>query len=397
MVNYLFSYFEGLIDALPSSEASNFSKKPTIWYFVKKIRLLVYGIALTGLIKAAVDVGVIYIIGVIIDSLNGSSDEFIKNISLHQLFVLTALLFIVVRPLTSLFIGLLCDQCIRAKFSPLVRWELYMRAVNNDIAWFNRAHAGKVSAAVWQSGQAVTEFLLSMLQIIWSNLAYILLVIGFISSLNIAFGTIIVLWLLVYSVLSLKFAPEIKKCSRKSADASNIINGHLVDVFSNIANVKSLSPGGNEWKFISTYLNDFIGKSIQFLRVITVAETLQIFTSSFAMIATGYISVISWQRGQLSVGEISVIFGLVFRLDALLSTLMLQISGAMRNIGLFHSSLDTIYNDNRINDPEEAIQLSKVEGDLHFDNVVFEYEQDKPVICGLSLQINKGERIAIVG
>lgn len=397
MVNFIFRYFENIINPLPEFGSTSFSSKPTIWYFVRKIKWLVFIIAMAGLFKSFIDVSTIYIVGLIIDILNKSVGSRFQFLSLNQLLIVAAIILVIIRPLTSFFIGMLCDQSIRAKFSPMVRWELYIRTVNNDVEWFNRAHSGKISSAVWQSGQAVTEFLLSMLQIVWANVAYIFLVIAFMSSLNLLFSCVIILWIIVYIFLSLKYAPEIKKRSRKSADASNVVNGHLVDIFSNIVNVKSLSPNGNEDEFISKHFNDFINKSVYFLRAITVAETLQIITSSIAIIIVGYISVISWGRGELSVGEISVIFGLVFRLESLLATLMNQLTGAMRSIGLFYSSIDTLHNNNKVSDPVNIDCLEKVNGDIVFNDVCFEYESGKPVIQNINLHIQKGEKLAIVG
>ncbi|HDY3020392.1 TPA: ABC transporter ATP-binding protein [Salmonella enterica] len=397
MVNFIFRYFENIINPLPEFASTSFSSKPTIWYFVRKIKWLVFIIAIAGLFKSFIDVSTIYIVGLIIDILNKSVGSRFQFLSLNQLLIIAAIILVIIRPLTSFFIGILCDQSIRAKFSPMVRWELYIRTVNNDVEWFNRAHSGKISSAVWQSGQAVTEFLLSMLQIVWANVAYIFLVIAFMSSLNLLFSCVIVLWIIVYIFLSLKYAPEIKKRSRKSADASNVVNGHLVDIFSNIVNVKSLSPNGNEDEFISKHFNDFINKSVYFLRAITVAETLQIITSSIAIIIVGYISIISWGRGELSVGEISVIFGLVFRLESLLATLMNQLTGAMRSIGLFYSSIDTLHNNNKVSDPVNIDYLEKVNGDIVFNDVCFEYESGKPVIQNINLHIQKGEKLAIVG
>lgn len=397
MVNFIFRYFENIINPLPEFASTSFSSKPTIWYFVRKIKWLVFIIAIAGLFKSFIDVSTIYIVGLIIDILNKSVGSRFQFLSLNQLLIIAAIILVIIRPLTSFFIGILCDQSIRAKFSPMVRWELYIRTVNNDVEWFNRAHSGKISSAVWQSGQAVTEFLLSMLQIVWANVAYIFLVIAFMSSLNLLFSCVIVLWIIVYIFLSLKYAPEIKKRSRKSADASNVVNGHLVDIFSNIVNVKSLSPNGNEDEFISKHFNDFINKSVCFLRAITVAETLQIITSSIAIIIVGYISIISWGRGELSVGEISVIFGLVFRLESLLATLMNQLTGAMRSIGLFYSSIDTLHNNNKVSDPVNIDYLEKVNGDIVFNDVCFEYESGKPVIQNINLHIQKGEKLAIVG
>lgn len=398
MLDYIFRYFENIINSFPPKDSSFFNQKPTLYFFIGKIKFVVIMIAIAGIIKACVDVGVIYIVGLIIDSLNKTLSQSVVDIlTQNQLLILAALLFFIIRPLTSLFMGLLCDQCIRAKFSPLVRWVLYLQVMNNDIAYFNKTHAGKISSAVWQAGQAVTEFLLNSLQIIWSNVAYIILVIGFMSVLNFSFSVVIILWLILYAFLSYRFAPEIKRRSRKSADASNIINGHLVDVFSNIMNVKSFSPEGDEKAFFELHLRDFTNKSKSFLRAITVAETLLIITSSAAMVAIGYISIESWQAGRLSVGEISIVFGLVFRLESQLSTLMSQLTGAMRSIGLFNAALDTLHFDNKISDNSEPVFLPKVKGDVFIDNVFFDYDSGNNVINGLSLHIHSGEKVAIVG
>jgi len=53
--------------------------------------------------------------------------------------------------------------------------------------------------------------------------------------------------------------------------------------------------------------------------------------------------------------------------------------------------------DPEIDDVPDALPLTDVEGDVAFDHVDFAYVADKPVIEDLSLNIEKGSRVAIVG
>jgi ATP-binding cassette subfamily B protein len=48
-------------------------------------------------------------------------------------------------------------------------------------------------------------------------------------------------------------------------------------------------------------------------------------------------------------------------------------------------------------DPENAIELSDVKGNVEFKNIAFSYKPEKPIIKDLSLRANEGQRIAIVG
>lgn len=398
MLGNIFTFFEGLLNPFQERELAFHRQKQNLWYFVKKIKYIVLIIAFVGLLKAVVDVGTIFIVGQVIDSLNGTlSPIFAHLITQNQLLLVATILFLVVRPAISLCLGLLCDQCLRARFSPMVRWMFYNKAINNDLSYFNRNHAGKIASAVWQSGQAVTEFLLNLLQIIWSNVAYVILTLGFMSIINIWFTVVIIFWLIIYIYLSRKYAPEIKKRSRRSADASNIINGHLVDIFSNIINVKSLSPEGDDSDFVKAKMNDFIIKNEHFLRAITCVETLLLVTSSTAMVAIGYICISSWHEGLLSVGEISVVFGLVFRLEGQLATLMSQLTGAMRALGLFNSSIEAIHHQNQVTQQDYPIRVHAIHGDINFCDLNFQYEAGKPVIRGFNMHIRPGEKVAIVG
>ncbi|MEK3794883.1 ABC transporter ATP-binding protein [Paenibacillus sp. FSL R7-0204] len=50
-----------------------------------------------------------------------------------------------------------------------------------------------------------------------------------------------------------------------------------------------------------------------------------------------------------------------------------------------------------VQDKPGATPLSKIKGDIHFDNVVFEYEKGRAALKGINLDVHAGQSIALVG
>lgn len=50
-----------------------------------------------------------------------------------------------------------------------------------------------------------------------------------------------------------------------------------------------------------------------------------------------------------------------------------------------------------IHNPEKGITLPRAKGEIEFRDLHFEYEKDNPILKGINLKINPGEKIAVVG
>jgi len=58
---------------------------------------------------------------------------------------------------------------------------------------------------------------------------------------------------------------------------------------------------------------------------------------------------------------------------------------------------DVLDREPEVKDHPNSIDLKNVEGHIRFENVIFGYERDKPVLVDVSFDIKPGERVAIVG
>jgi ATP-binding cassette, subfamily B, multidrug efflux pump len=56
--------------------------------------------------------------------------------------------------------------------------------------------------------------------------------------------------------------------------------------------------------------------------------------------------------------------------------------------------LDTV---SAIRNPESGVKLPRAKGEIEFRDLYFEYDKDNPILKGINLKINPGEKIAIVG
>jgi ABC-type bacteriocin/lantibiotic exporter with double-glycine peptidase domain len=71
-----------------------------------------------------------------------------------------------------------------------------------------------------------------------------------------------------------------------------------------------------------------------------------------------------------------------------------QITEAFAGLDRMHEVMSEAPEDS---DPERTVAIDRVEGHIRFDNVMFEYEPDKPVLRGVSLDAVPGTVTALVG
>ncbi|ALC92200.1 multidrug ABC transporter ATP-binding protein [Bacillus sp. FJAT-18017] len=87
---------------------------------------------------------------------------------------------------------------------------------------------------------------------------------------------------------------------------------------------------------------------------------------------------------------VNVLFKPIDKISAILELYPKGMAGFKRFTELIDQAPDVI-------DVEDAIEVSSLNGNIDFTNVTFSYDDNKPVLKGIDLQIRHGETIAFVG
>ncbi len=175
------------------------------------------------------------------------------------------------------------------------------------------------------------------------------------------------------------------------------INGHIEEIYAG-HNVVKVYNGSKEAKSMFENINDNLYKSAwksQFLSGLMMP--LMGFVGNFGYVAVCVVGAALAMNGTISFGVI-VAFMIYIRL---FTQPLSQIAQAMNNLQRTAAASERVFEfleEKELEDESEKRRdLSKVKGEVAFQNVKFGYSKEKPVIHNFSAKIKAGQKIAIVG
>jgi len=101
--------------------------------------------------------------------------------------------------------------------------------------------------------------------------------------------------------------------------------------------------------------------------------------------------------GHISIGELLVVMAYVGQIHDPIQTLGSTLTGVQDSMISAERALQVINLEPEIQDSPDAKALDRVEGEIHFKDVWFSYEQETPVLRHVNINARPGEVVAIVG
>ena len=367
-----------------------------ILYFANQAKGAFFLLLVTGGLAGAVDAAMYWSVGWLIDLLDRSSPQTLFADHWPALVGLL-LLILVVRSVVMIASAIVEQQVIVPGFYSMVRWQAFRRVIQQPYGFYQNDFAGRIATKIMQGGEAVGDFIINVLQTMWSFLTFVVLAITILVSLDPLMGIVVALWFAGYAAIVWFLLPEMRRAGRETADQRSIFNGRLVDAFTNIVAVKLFDSGRREHAYIRDGLEGFLTAVVRLTRAVTTVRSSVAVLNGVMMSAIAVIAVFNWTNGSISTGAIAAALGLVFRLNQMSGWMMFNINGLVRNYATVQDATRTISVTPAIRDGEDAVAMPRSVGDIRFENVSFHYGKEGGVIDNLSLHIRPGERVALVG
>ncbi len=247
-----------------------------------------------------------------------------------------------VRTLIISLAALVEEQAIVPGFFNMVRWQAHQKVARQSVSFFQNDFAGRLATKVWQAGQATGDFMVSLLQVIWFSVVYAFSTVALVGSLDFQLALIVIAWLAVFGLLARHFLPRVRKSARESAEANSLVQGRLVDGYSNIQTLKLFGSQTRDDAYIRDGMDHFIHTMLPFTRGLSGIRISLGMTSGVMISAIAAVSIDLWLKGQISTGGIAFTLGLVLRLNMLLGRMMTQLNSLLRNFGTIQNSMETV-------------------------------------------------------
>ncbi len=119
--------------------------------------------------------------------------------------------------------------------------------------------------------------------------------------------------------------------------------------------------------------------------------------NSAAMLAVIGPALLLWTRGALSIGEVSAAIAMALRLNTMTGWIMWMTVRTFEHMGTLRESLQSISVPQTVTDTPGAQPLRITAGAIRFENVTHHYGKGRGGLNGITLTINPGERIGLVG
>jgi ATP-binding cassette subfamily B multidrug efflux pump len=394
--------FEGWIDPFsPTPELRPPDRAmPFFLYFLRQAKLPFVALLVLGGLVALVEAALFYYVGRLVDILDGA----------HQAggwqalwaahggeFVTMLVVVVVVRFAVTWLSAAVEEQSISIGFYNLVRWQAYAYVIRQSLSFFQNDFSGAISTKVWQSGGAVGDFMVALLQVAWYILVYTITTLVLVARLDWRLAAAIVVWIIVFAFMARHYVPRMRRASAAAAENASALTGRIVDSYANIQTLKLFGTAETDDAFVRAGFEQYIAAVRRLARVLVGVRTSMAMLSGVMIAAIGALCVYLWIGDIITVGGVAVTMGLILRLYNLLGRMMNQLNGLMRNFGTAQNSAELVGKPLALVDAPDAQPLVVTAGAIRFDHVSFHYGRPGGIIEDFNLTVRPGERIGVVG
>ena len=397
---WAFGPFERWIDPFRPDPKAEMPDRPLafVLYFLGQARWpFIVFLALSGLI-GLIETSLFWFVGVIIDTLNGASPETVWT-DHAWLFAGMAFVLLVLRTTAWTLSALINEQSIVSTFFQLVRWQTHRRVLRQSYRFFQDDFAGRVAQKIMQSGQSLGDFAINIINSIWFFVVFAVSSIGLFAALDLRLALVLVVWFAVYLTIVLKVMPHVRARSRAMVNQRSILNGRIVDAYTNIATVKLFAGATHEDDFAREALERQVVAVSRMTRLVTGLRVMLTALNGVMLVALGWLCIAFFQAGIVTTGEIAVVLGLGLRLNNMSGWMMFQINGIFRDLGTIQDTIDTVVQPIEVVDRPRAAALPRAKGHVRFEDATFTYGKGigEGGIIGLTLDVPAGQKVGLVG
>jgi ATP-binding cassette subfamily B protein len=214
---------------------------------------------------------------------------------------------------------------------------------------------------------------------------------------NSLFALILVIWLIIHLALTFAFLRYGNKLWEAHSESASTLSGKIVDVFTNMLNVRLFSRGDYELQYLQKYQDDEVKKGKKALLLIEFMRIGQGINGLFLVFSLLFLLIHGWAHHWVTLGDFTQVSMQAFWLLGWMWFVSFQLSVFARELGTVSDALTVVRKEHGLVDNPNAANLVISTGDIVFNHVHFAYHKNRPVFDDLNLVIPAGQKVGLVG
>ncbi|RDE10444.1 ABC transporter ATP-binding protein [Pelagibacterium lacus] len=399
----MFRWFEKLLNPYPADPPAEPPKGILAFclHYMDGVKLPLAIMAVLSTLVALAEILLFGFLGNVIDWLS-QADKSTFLADEGPMLLWMGLFVIVVLPSLVFLSNLIIHQTLLGNFPQRIRWMAHRYLIRQSMSYFQDEFAGRIATKVMQTALAVRETVMKLLDVLNYVIVYFVGAVVLAAMNNIWLALPFVVWVIAYIVILRHYVPKVGKISELQADARSLMTGRIVDSYTNIATVKLFSHSSREEGYAREVMDEFLHTVYGQMRYITILNQAITILNSLLLFSVGAVGIWLWLGDMVSAGAVAAAAAIVLRFQGMSQWIMWEMSALFENIGTVRDGINSLSLPSIVADEPDAPRLDRVEGDIAFKDVAFNYgkkgdDSTNRVIEGLNLHIRPGEKIGLVG
>ena len=394
----MFRYFEDLVDPYtdyPPTDRPPTRLLPFLTDYARPFRRVFIWAALLSVAVASVEIGLIWAMGWVVDILAGDPSQVWEEHG--TALILLGLFILLLRPLLQALDVLVLNNAITPNFGTLIRWRAHAQVLRQSIGWFENDFAGRIANRIMQTPPAAGEAVFQVFDAITFALAYVVGAAVLLADADPRLLLPLLLWFGAYALLMRWTIRRVGHASKAASDARSFVNGRVVDAYTNIHSVKMFAQDAQELDYAKEAIERSRITLQREMRLYTIMDVALVILNGLLIVGVVGWGLLLWMQGGASVGVVAAATALTLRLNAMTGWIMWALTTFFRQLGVVAEGMETIAQPITLTDAPGAAPLVLDRGEITLENVSHHYGRGQGGLDRISLTIEPGEKIGLVG
>ncbi len=395
----MFRYFETLVDPYgPYTQTDTPPRQlwPFLKEYVRPFRSVFAVTAALSVVSAFADVALIWYVGRLVDLLSTATPA--EAWASHGAEMIgVALAVLILRPILLVANVALLHNTILPNFGTMIRWRAHRHVIRQPVGWFESDFAGRIANRIMQTPPAAGD---AVFQVFDAMAFASVTVVGagiMLADADLRLLVPLVIWFVLYAALVRWTVRRAGPASKASSDARSAVTGRVVDAYTNIHSVKLFANDDRELNYARESIEHARHTFAQEMRIVTKMDlALTVLNGLLIVAITGW-AILLWYQGSATVGTVAAATALVLRLNNMTYWIMWAFTSLVQALGVVQEGMETITHPIGLVDAKAAPALVLTTGLIEIDNISHHYGRGSGGLQNLSLTIQPGEKIGVVG
>ena len=368
-----------------------------VWKYIKQKKLYLLGFLLISIIWAMEMSLSPYFLKRIIDIVSqssSSSDELLTSL------VVPVTLYISMSLVLNLNFRLYDYTCLKLypRLKADITKDMYSYLSKHSNSFFQNNFSGSLTKRIFDMAtnvelmiRTVNEVFFPVICVLITSSFMLLIVVHYI------FATILIIWAIFFILLSYFVSQKLERYSQKLSELNALTTGRITDSIANITTVKLFSTNNSEAARVTDYLEEVVNSDQklhwQNLKISFIQGIGITILTAFMLISLVY----GYTKDWVTIGDFALVMTLSISILMNVYNVGQQIQQFAKMKGICNQSLIIIQEPHEIVDSPNAKAINIGPGLIEFKNINFSYDERKSLFRNLSVTINPGEKVGLVG